>query len=148
MHISKYIDTDFEDVFLIENECFSDPWSRETLKEELKSERSVYFTVKEEQRTVGYGGIKTLAEEAEIMKIAVTKEKRRSGAGSALIKALLSAAEASGAKELFLEVRKSNLPAINLYEKYGFEAYGIRKNYYGGKEDAVLFRKKLQGEKQ
>ena len=66
MHISKYIDTDFEDVFLIENECFSDPWSRETLKEELKSERSVYFTVKEEQRTVGYGGIKTLAEEAEI----------------------------------------------------------------------------------
>lgn len=146
MNISKYTQTDFEDIFAIENECFTDPWSRKTLKEDLESERSVYFTAKEDGKTIGYGGIMALSGEAEIMKIAVTKDRRRSGAGSALIRALINAAKEKGAKEIFLEVRKTNLSAIGLYEKYGFISYATRKNYYGGSEDAVLFRKKLQGE--
>lgn len=146
MNISKYVKTDFEDVFTIENECFTDSWSRKTLEDDLKSERSVYFTAKENGQTIGYGGIMILSDEAEIMKIAVTKEKQRSGVGSALIRALIKAAKQEGAKEIFLEVRKSNRAAIGLYEKYGFLSYATRKNYYGGQEDAVLFRKKLQGE--
>jgi ribosomal-protein-alanine N-acetyltransferase len=77
---------------------------------------------------------------AEISNVAAAPDCRRQGIASLLLHTALEGVEA----EIFLEVRKSNLPAIALYQKYGFAEYGIPKNYYSSpREDAVLMKRPM-----
>ena len=96
-----------------------------------------------EQGLVGLGFIvaRALGAEWEIENVVVAKSSRRRGAGSQLVREVLALARASGAQNIFLEVRESNQPAQRLYESCGFVLSGRRSKYYGDpQEDAVLFR--------
>ena len=78
-------------------------------------------------------------DEGYISNVAVSAKYRRQGVADALIDALNERAEALTLAFMTLEVRRSNLPAIRLYEKHGFAVVGSRKNYYDlPKEDALL----------
>ena len=79
-----------------------------------------------------------------VISIAVMPEHRRMGIATALMKEALSRmAERYGASECFLEVRVSNTPAINLYEKLGFKKADVIPHYYLDGEDAFLMKKLL-----
>jgi len=133
------------EVALLEQRCFSDPWSETSLLEELNNETAFWIVAQdaETDRVVGYGGIHVLFDEGEIMNIAVDPTCRRQGIGEALVTALLDHAKETQA--VFLEVRVSNAPAIRLYEKLGFETIAVRKGYYSHPtEDAGIMRKEMK----
>lgn len=83
------------------------------------------------------------ADEVEILLVAVAKDARRCGAGTALVAAALADAARAGAVAAHLEVRASNMAAIALYARLGFVAVGGRPRYYDAMEDAVLMSRAL-----
>jgi [ribosomal protein S18]-alanine N-acetyltransferase len=81
----------------------------------------------------------TVADEAEILNIAVDPSFRRRGIGSALLMAVCE--QASGS--IFLEVAEHNAPAIALYRKLGWQEAGLRAGYYNqGTVNAVVMKKR------
>ena len=89
---------------------------------------------------------RVIADEAELLTLAVALEARRQGTGNALTRDFLSAARAKGATQAFLEVAADNAGAIALYKDLGFTQTGLRKGYYGGK-DALVMARSLSAEK-
>jgi ribosomal-protein-alanine acetyltransferase len=82
--------------------------------------------------------------EAEIETIAVSSERQRQGIGSRLLDALVHELGAAGVQQLHLEVRSSNLPAIQFYESRNFKKTGVRLRYYADpEEDAILMMLRL-----
>ncbi len=89
----------------------------------------------------GFAFISVIADEAELIDIAVRRELRGKGLGEKLLCYALEQAKSNAASSMYLEVRKSNEAAKMLYQKYGFEIIGERRKYYSDGEDAVLMRK-------
>lgn len=81
-----------------------------------------------------------VADELEVVDVAVAEAFRRRGVAQALVAQLLAEARERGCREAFLEVRAGNVPAQRLYQALGFERVGERAGYYGDGEDAFLFR--------
>lgn len=128
-----------EEIAKIEKEVFAHPWSAKSIKILLEDEKSVAFIALVENKVIGYCGLNTVLDEGYITNVAVLEKYRRQGTGQTLVKALCTYAEESSLAFLTLEVRKSNFPAISLYEKNGFEKVGERKDYYSSpKENALL----------
>lgn len=128
----------------LENICFSDPWSKKSIRSELDNELSVWIVAVENDAVVGYVGSQTVQGETDMMNLAVHPACRRQGIAEALVNALVSALKERGSHCLTLEVRTSNEPARRLYEKLGFQQIGLRKNYYRNpREDALILRREL-----
>lgn len=131
-------------VSVLENECFSCPWSEESFRECLDNDRFYFVGLFENEELVGYGSIVTVLDEGDVANIAVRSDRRGKGLGRMLLSALTDEAKIRGVVYLHLEVREGNAPARHLYEKFGFVTDGIRKNYYTKpQENAVLMTKKL-----
>ena len=112
----------------IENECFSMPWTTEMLKAQLKDQRHEFIIAEDgEGNVLGYVGMMYVIDEGYISNVAVSAKYRRQGVADALIDALNERAEALTLAFMTLEVRRSNLPAIRLYEKHGFAVVGSRR---------------------
>lgn len=130
----------------IEKACFSTPWSENTLSSELKNPLNKFFGAFSGNDLIGYIGFQTVADETSVFNVAVAPDFRRNGIGKALVGKMIGEAEKSGVNAIFLEVRASNLPAINLYESEGFVFFGLRKNYYDDpKENAFILRLAFDG---
>lgn len=83
--------------------------------------------------------------ECELEFVLVPPHARRRGIGSALMETVLAWARDLGAKEIWLEVRKSNVRAVRLYERCGFAITGSRPGYYVDPvEDALLMRRQIE----
>ena len=124
---------------------FDDFWNYNILKDELESKNSKYIVVKDiksNDEIVGFAGIKIFIDEADIMNIVVKKGYRNKGIGSLLLENLLLLCNKSNLKSLSLEVNEKNIPAINLYKKFGFKNISIRKNYYKD-ENGIIMKKVL-----
>lgn len=139
MLVRKMTLEDVEAVYTISTKCFSEPWSLESIKQEVNNAVASYFVAEEEHAIVGYAGLWHVLDEGEVINIAVCEEVRRQGIGEALLKKLLEEAKARKITVIHLEVRASNKGARSLYEKYGFNAIALRKGYYHKPlEDAVI----------
>ena len=126
----------------LEKICFCDPWSENSIASELGNRLSCWLVALEENTVVGYVGSQTVLGETDMMNIAVHPEYRKKGIAKTLIESLIDELSKKGSHSLMLEVRASNAPAKNLYEKLGFSMAGVRKNYYRNpKEDALILRK-------
>ena len=123
----------------IENVCFSMPWTRRELENQMNANSCIFLVAEDEDGAVmGYIGLMFVLDEGYISNVAVAPECRRRGVADALITALIERTKKNLAF-LTLEVRESNIPAISLYEKHGFKLVGLRKNYYEKpKENALL----------
>ena len=121
---------------------FDDFWNYNLLKEEIESNNSKYIVAKISDEIVGFAGIKIIIDEADIMNIVTKKSCRNQGIGTLLLDNLISIAYKLQLSSISLEVNEENMPAIHLYEKFGFENLGIRKNYYQNK-NAIIMTKKL-----
>ncbi len=102
---------------------------------------SYYIVAKHEQEIVGFAGIINIIDEVNIMNIVVKKDKRNLGVGSKLLEEIIKKAIEINSKTITLEVNENNLPAIKLYEKYGFKQIGLRKKYYNNTDDAIIMTK-------
>lgn len=127
----------------LEEEIFSNPWSEKSLLDMLGKKEVIYLvaeTLAEGKFEIaGYIGAWQSYEEADITNVAVSPTYRKHGIGSLLMEQMIAAAWDRGITEMTLEVRVSNVPAIHLYEKYGFLSEGIRPGFYDKpREDAMI----------
>lgn len=99
---------------------------------------------KKSKRVIGFGGIMVVADEAELLNIAVTEKYRGMNVASDLMDRLIYEAKAKACARMLLEVRQSNEAAQHLYKKKQFAELGVRKNYYDNPtEDAIIMERKL-----
>ncbi len=142
MVIRNILDSDVNQIYAIEKESFSSPWSREAILSEVSSERSHYMVVEIDGEIIAYAGLWKIFDEGHITNIAVKDSYRNKGVGKGLMSSLLTNTAKIGIDSFTLEVRRSNIGAIKLYESLGFEVAGIRKNFYDKpNEDALIMWK-------
>lgn len=124
----------------LERQLFSDAWSESMLTDCLGQEHyALTVCVDEMGAVVGYLISTHIVGEAELLRIGVAPECRRQGLGLLLMGQFVRLCVERETPDAFLEVRDSNLPAVSLYERFGFETVGRRKNYYHcPEEDARL----------
>jgi len=129
-----------DEVAELERICFSVPWSRNMLAEELDNLLSAFLVALDDSgRVVGYAGVQVVLDEGYITNVAVRPECRRQGIAGKLLQVFLDFAKGNRLAFLTLEVRASNYDAIALYGSRGFRSVGRRKNYYEHpKEDAII----------
>ena len=133
-----------EELERLEKICFSRPWSRKMLAEELENECAAFLVAEDPitKEVVGYAGLLVMADEGYITNVAVFPEYRRRGVAGQIIAVFDNFARGNRLAFLTLEVRPSNAAAIALYRSFGFEEVGRRKNYYDlPKEDALILTK-------
>ena len=127
-----------EGVFLVEQACFSTPWSLASFQKDLTNENAVYFCIEEDGKVIGYVGMWESYGEGNINNIAVLPAYRRKGYAKLLLEHLISYGKEHQLTFLTLEVRESNEGARALYRKMDFVEVGVRKKYYERREDAIL----------
>ena len=134
-----------DEVAELERICFSTPWSRNMLAEELDNMLSAFLVALDDRdRVVGYAGVQVILDEGYITNIAVRPECRRQGIAAKLLQVFMDFAKANQLSFLTLEVRASNYDAIALYGSRGFRSMGRRKNYYEHpREDALIMTREF-----
>lgn len=126
----------------LEKRCFSTPWSKNSLREELVNPLSHFFVAVAHDGLMGYIGTQEVVGESYISNIAVLPEYRRTGVGQALLDRAMQGARERGCTLITLEVRVSNAAAVSLYEKNNFLTLGRRKMFYRHPdEDAFIMTK-------
>ena len=134
-----------DEVAELERICFSAPWSRNMLAEELNNALSAMLVALDDSgRVVGYAGVQVILDEGYITNVAVRPECRRQGIAGKLLDVFLNFAQGNQLAFLTLEVRASNEAAIILYGRHGFRGVGRRRNYYEHpREDAIIMTREF-----
>ncbi len=121
---------DLDAVSALEAAVFSMPWSKNGFADALSGDDARFFVAYEGERLLGYAGVYCTVDEGEITNVAVAPEARRQGVAQALLQQLLAQLVSCGITRAVLEVRVSNVSAIRLYEKMGFQIAGRRRGFY------------------
>jgi ribosomal-protein-alanine N-acetyltransferase len=136
-------ESDIDPVLDIERGAYDRPWVREHFEKELDNHIAYMYSLtgKHKGREVfaGYVVFWVVYGEAHILNLTIAKAFRRQGLGIYVMRKVLDMMKASQVDDVFLEVRKSNVPAKELYRKLNFKESYERKKYYGD-EDAVIMR--------
>ena len=123
----------------IESQVFSEPWTCQGFLDTLAGGQAIFMVAEADQKIVGYCGMYCALDEGEITNVAVDPMYRRNGIGEKLMSAILAEGKEAGIALVILEVRVSNEPAIQLYEKFGFSIQGVRRGFYEKpKEDGYV----------
>ena len=129
-----------DEIVKIENRCHLTPWTNKNFIDSYGA-KNLFKVLKNENDIIGYYIALFALDECELLNITITSELQKKGFGELMLKDLFSECREVNIVNIFLEVRKSNLLAIRLYKKNGFNEIGIRNNYYqnkDGNEDAIL----------
>ena len=141
-HMTK---DDVDAVYNVEENCFVDPWSKDSIRKELKNDLARYLVAEVDNKVVGYIGIWFVVDEGHITNVAVHSNYRGKKIGDKLVSEMVELCKENDLVAITLEVRTSNTVAQNLYRKYGFRMAGIRKEYYSdNKEDAIIMWNQLK----
>lgn len=136
---------DVDEVYKVEEDCFVDPWSKDSIRKELKNDLARYLVAELDNKIVGYVGVWFVVDEGHITNVAVHSDYRGKKIGDRLVKEMVELCKENNLVAMTLEVRTSNTVAQNLYRKYGFKMGGIRKEYYSdNKEDAIIMWNQLK----
>lgn len=132
---------DVDDLMELEHACFDYHWSRDQFLLGLERKAFIVFGTHTGNILSGYIAISIIQDEMEILNLAVRSEFRNNGLATALLNHAFAVCRERGVMKGFLDVKVSNVPAIELYRKFGYKKIGVRKKYYPDtKEDALLFR--------
>lgn len=132
--------TDLTTVSTIEQAAYEFPWSPGIFRDCLLAGYTS-LVLEASGKVIGYGIMSVAAGEAHLLNLALSESARKAGNARRLLAHLMEMARIAGADSMYLEVRPSNLRALALYERAGFESLGRRRGYYrarGGNEDAVV----------
>lgn len=122
----------------IEEAVFSDPWSGASIAGTIRRDHVTALVARERDRVLGYLIYYHIVNEGEIARIAVDTAHHRMGIASRLLSAMIGRGEEERLVDYSLEVREGNVPAIALYESYGFLEEGRRKAYYHDPDEDAL----------
>lgn len=139
LHIRPFNIKDLAIILAIENAAQISPWSKRHFLDALQV--GYIWLLKHNNEIIGFIIFSLKAQECEILNLCIKPKQQKFGFGTKLLQEALQYAKIHHADMVFLEVRQSNLAAINLYNKMGFNELGIRKNYYPakkGQEDAII----------
>jgi len=136
---------DLERLLLLERQSFSDPWTPAQMIDTLIQPTTLGLILAPVAgEIIGYLLSRVVADEAEILTLAVRSSERRRGLGRELLQAGLAAMMQRGVRSVWLEVRESNAGARSLYAQAGFVAVGVRRGYYRRPvEDALVLKREL-----
>ena len=137
--------TDIESVAQIDRQSFKTPWSTQSYLNELSNNIAKMFVALDQGVIVGYVGIQVIMDEGHVTTLAVSPQQRGKKIGEHLLVTALENAIAMGAEHMTLEVRRSNIAAQSLYQKYGFVSVARRKGYYAdvGEDADILWANNL-----
>lgn len=141
MWIRPAQDKDMPAIGELEKSCLppGDVWSEALLSNMFSNSYDKIYVLEEDGAVRGYVNTRDIGGDVDMMSICVDPNYQHCGYASILMERIL----ADPYKQIILEVRESNTPAINLYEKYGFEKYARRTEYYSNPvEDAIIMIKK------
>ena len=151
--IFEIIPMDFSHIdrlVLLENHCFSTPWSEDGFVEELTNPLAVFFVAihKKTNKLVGYIGMHHILDEGYITNIAVFEQYRNQGVAHLLMSHMFIYAHQKEMSFITLEVRQSNKIAIHFYDKFGFVNLGARKNFYSNPTEhawiMTIYKKEIE----
>lgn len=135
----EYVDQ----VCVLEEEAFSMPWHKESFMEMIENKDACYLVGLLEGQVVASCGLRNIVGDGEITNVVTKSSERGKGIGEQMLLKLMEEGCNMGVEAFTLEVRKSNEPAIHLYEKLGFVTEGVRKNFYEEPtEDALIMWKR------
>lgn len=120
---------------------FDDFWTFSIFEKELSNPNSHYFIATINEEIVGFAGIWKVLDEMHVTNIATKITNRHMGIASKLLEKLIEVSKNEKATLLTLEVKETNTNAIKLYKKYNFKKVGLRKNYYGQNNNAIIMTK-------
>jgi ribosomal-protein-alanine acetyltransferase len=121
-------------------------WSEDAVHNSLGNVHALALVSERKKEISGCIFGMKVADEAEILNLAVTAPNRRQGEASELIRRLIAEWEPSGTRRIYLEVRESNAPAVALYKELGFQHGGKRKRYYSNPDEDALVLERRCGE--
>jgi ribosomal-protein-alanine N-acetyltransferase len=124
------------------------PWSRANFADSLDAGYSSWV-MQREKAALGYAVLMQVVDEAHLLNISIMPALQGRGLGSQLLEHLCVVAQRFGARQMYLEVRDSNVAGQRLYDKWNFERVGRRKAYYpapNGREDAIVMRRELNAQ--
>ena len=131
---------DFADILSIEKKVFKNPWSKEQLSWELNSQPAAEnYVMIASGNMIGYLFSHVVDDDVQILNIAIDIPFQHKGYGEQFLSYFLD--QSSTDSSIYLEVRKSNFPAINLYLRFGFHETGTRKGYYADGQDAIIMQR-------
>ena len=141
-------EADLAAVLEIEASAFPTPWSRRAFETELRTAWSIATVAVEaaatpRPRVIGYACAWHVADEMQLLNVAVHPARRRLGVGKILVRDVVRCAGERGVRSVLLEVRVANVPAQRLYGRLGFRGMGIRRGYYGPGQDGLLMELRL-----
>lgn len=122
---------------------FDDGWTESQLISAFDSGRFLAFGKREGDSLIALLTISTTQFDADIEGIVVDKAFRNKGYATQLLEFAQAELKNKGIEKIFLEVRKSNIPAKSLYQKKGYKEISVRKKYYSDGEDAVVMAKEI-----
>ena len=145
LEIRRLTYADLPQVIAIERRAFPTPWSLAMFVLELSKPSGICMAALRDGRIVGYLICSRYDTVWHVMNVAVDDRLRRDGIASALLERLFEQADRPG-EQYTLEVRASNIPAMALYEKFGFRHAGMRRGYYhDNQEDALIMWRVVEG---
>jgi ribosomal-protein-alanine N-acetyltransferase len=152
LEIRRMRPEDLEEVMVIERVAFPHPWSTELFRRELEHDWSTILVaveplspLEQAERITGFLIYWLVHDEVHVLNVAVAPEHRRKGIARALMQEAENRAHAANASLMTLEVRRSNLGALDLYLQFDYRAVGVRPNYYVDEgEDAIVMVKELK----
>ena len=145
MRVRRMRAGDLPEVMCIENANYEFPWSEAIFEDCLRVNYSCWIC-EEDEKVIGFSILSIAVGEAHILNINVHPKYQKQGVGRKMLTHLIDVARGKAAETIFLEVRPTNVGAINLYLSMGFNEIGIRKNYYpakSGREDALMLALEL-----
>ncbi|RMF17597.1 MAG: ribosomal-protein-alanine N-acetyltransferase [Gammaproteobacteria bacterium] len=143
----RMTESDIPHVLLNERGAYSHPWSAQHFKDALSPPNEAWV-LECDGRVVGHAVISRILDEGQILNLCVASGRQGEGLGRELLSRVMYQMGLNGVQCIFLEVRVSNSVARTLYESVGFEAVGVRKDYYpaaDGREDAVVMQYQVSG---
>jgi ribosomal-protein-alanine N-acetyltransferase len=134
---------DLDEVLALERSVYPHPWSRGNFADSLDVGYQAWV-LRDGGQLAGYFLLMTALDEAHLLNVSVAANRQRQGLGHYLLDKIAACARGLGAASILLEVRPSNLRALQVYQRYGFVEIGRRKAYYpahnGQREDAIVER--------
>ena len=137
--------SDIDRVMRVEREVYEFPWTERIFSDCIRVGYLCWLALRD-QDVVGHAIISVVAGESHMLNLSIARAHQGRGYGRQFIDFLVSEARARNAQTMLLEVRPSNIAAINCYNAAGFNEIGSRKDYYpapDGREDALLFARQL-----
>ena len=141
--IKNCIKENIDTVYEIDKTSSCYNWTKSMFLEELENKNSSFKVLFLDNTLIGYIIYHIVLDEAEILNIVVDNKFKRKKLGNYLLEQTINDIANKNIKTIFLEVGEKNIPAINLYLKFGFEQYNIRNNYYKNGENAILMKKAI-----